>query len=130
MLLTSLTKFTRLGLQSANSNDVRFEFSSLLTHLSRRLISKVRNVLEAQLPRVNPELKAPRGTSSGAETITLRTDHRQFDVFLRSIDHMSSLLDARRLKNDIMGEIRRTRALLGMTTDRATRCHFNHSFRS
>ncbi|KAH9064088.1 PhoX domain-containing protein [Lactarius vividus] len=78
----------------------------------QRLISKVRNVLEAQLPRVKPELKAPRGTGSGAETITLRTDQRQFDVFLRSIDHMSSLLDARRLKNDIMGEIRRTRALL------------------
>lgn len=78
----------------------------------QRLISKVRNVLEAQLPRVQPELKAPRGTGSGAETITLRTDQRQFDVFLRSIDHMSSLLDARRLKNDIMGEIRRTRALL------------------
>ncbi|KAH9081947.1 PhoX domain-containing protein [Lactarius deliciosus] len=78
----------------------------------QRLISKVRNVLEAQLPRVKPELKAPRGTGSGAETITLRTDQRQFDVFLRSIDHMSSLLDARRLKNDIMGEIRRTRSLL------------------
>lgn len=78
----------------------------------QRLISKVRNVLEAQLPRVKPELKAPRGTGPVAETITLRTDQRQFDVFLRSIDHMSSLLDARRLKNDIMGEIRRTRALL------------------
>ncbi|KAH9175493.1 PhoX domain-containing protein [Lactarius sanguifluus] len=78
----------------------------------QRLISKVRNVLEAQLPRVKPELKAPRGTGSGAETITLRTDQRQFDVFFRSIDHMSSLLDARRLKNDIMGEIRRTRSLL------------------
>lgn len=106
---------TRPELQFANSNDTALEFSSLLTHLSRRLISKVRNVLEAQLPRVQPELKAPRGTGSGAETITLRTDQRQFDVFLRSIDHMSSLLDARRLKNDIMGEIRRTRALLGMT---------------
>ncbi|KAI9512877.1 PhoX domain-containing protein [Russula earlei] len=78
----------------------------------RRLISKVRNVLEAQLPNAKSGLKAQRGTGSVAEAITLRTDQRQFDSFLRSIDHMSSLLDARRLKNDIMGEIRRTRALL------------------
>jgi hypothetical protein len=33
---------------------------------------------------------------------------------------MSSLLDARRLKSDIMGEIRRTRALLGMSADGMT----------
>lgn len=83
----------------------------LVSHLFRRLVSKVRNVLEAQLPHANLELKAPRG----AEAITLRTDQRHFDSFLRSIDHMSSLLDARRLKSDIMGEIRRTRALLGMS---------------
>ncbi|KAI0274788.1 PhoX domain-containing protein [Gloeopeniophorella convolvens] len=78
----------------------------------QRLISKVRNVLEAQLPQPKPRLSTPRSTGSGAEIITLRTDQRQFDSFLRSIDHMSSLLDARRLKNDIMGEIRRTRGLL------------------
>ena len=74
----------------------------------------MRNVLEAQLPHAKPGLKAPRGTGPIAEAITLRTDQRQFDSFLRSINHMSSLLDARRLKSDIMGEIRRTRALLGM----------------
>ncbi|KAH9968824.1 PhoX domain-containing protein [Russula dissimulans] len=78
----------------------------------RRLISKVRNVLEAQLPQANPGLKAPRSAGSVAEAITLRTDQRQFDSFLRSIGHMSSLLDARRLKSDITSEIRRTRALL------------------
>jgi hypothetical protein len=33
---------------------------------------------------------------------------------------MSSLLDVRRLKSDIMGEIRRTRALLGMFPDGIT----------
>ena len=49
-----------------------------------------------------------------AETITIRTDIRQFESFLRSINRCSSLLDARRLKNDIVGEIRRTRMLLGM----------------
>jgi len=80
----------------------------------------VRNVLEAQLPQAIPGLKAPRGAGSVAETITLRTDQRQFDSFLRSIDHMSSLLDARRLKSDITSEVRRTRALLGMSTSGIT----------
>ncbi|KZT73343.1 PhoX domain-containing protein [Daedalea quercina L-15889] len=76
----------------------------------QRLVSKVRNILEAQLPRPNarvPELKVPR-----TETITIRTDPRQFESFLRSIHRCSSLLDARRLKNDITSEIRRNRTLL------------------
>ncbi|TFY56091.1 hypothetical protein EVJ58_g7849 [Rhodofomes roseus] len=76
----------------------------------QRLVSKVRNILEAQLPRPNarvPELKAPT-----TETITIRTDPRQFESFLRSINRCSSLLDARRLKNDVMSEIRRNRTLL------------------
>jgi hypothetical protein len=103
--------------RSRNSPTVRISAKEVLvSHLFRRLVSKVRNVLEAQLPRAEPELKTPRG----AETITLRTDQRHFDSFLRSIDHMSSLLDARRLKSDIMGEIRRTRALLGMSMGRMT----------
>jgi hypothetical protein len=102
----------------------------LLSHLLRRLISKVRNVLEAQLPQANPGLKAPRSAGSVAEAITLRTDQRQFDSFLRSIGHMSSLLDARRLKSDITSEIRRTRALLGMSTSGITRGSPNDTSRS
>ncbi|KAI0072221.1 PhoX domain-containing protein [Panus rudis PR-1116 ss-1] len=77
----------------------------------QRLISKVRNVLEAQIPR--PQVQTVDPTSpTRTDTITIRTDPRQFESFLRSISRCSSLLDARRLKNDIMGEIRRTRALL------------------
>ncbi|KAI0059452.1 PhoX domain-containing protein [Artomyces pyxidatus] len=76
----------------------------------QRLITKVRNVLEAQLPNPKPRLATPR--SSVTDTITIRTDARQFESFLRSISRTSSLLDARRLKSDIMGEIRRTRMLL------------------
>ncbi|KAI0640032.1 PXA domain-containing protein [Trametes polyzona] len=76
----------------------------------QRLISKVRHILEAQLPRPNA---GPGHTpTSTTETITIRTDAKQFESFLRSISRCSSLLDARRLRNDIMGEIRRTRTLL------------------
>lgn len=46
------------------------------------------------------------------ENITSRTAARQFDSFIQSINRCDSLLDARRLKNDVVGEIRRTRILL------------------
>lgn len=83
----------------------------LKTH--RKLISKVRNILEAQSPRHKSRMANPVGAPT-AETITIRTDVRQFESFLRSIERYSSLLDARRLKNDVVGEIRRTRMLLGV----------------
>ncbi|KAG2155518.1 PhoX domain-containing protein, partial [Suillus clintonianus] len=75
----------------------------------QKLISQVRNVLEAQSPRRHHRVSS---TISPGDTITIRTDMREFESFLRSINRCSSLLDARRLKNDIMGEIRRTRILL------------------
>ncbi|KAF8910120.1 sorting nexin C terminal-domain-containing protein [Gymnopilus junonius] len=78
----------------------------------QQLISKVRNVLEAQLPRPKSVVVPSSTVASGTERITIRTNVRQFESFLRSINHCSSLLDARRLKNDIVGEIRRTRILL------------------
>ncbi|KAJ7675316.1 PhoX domain-containing protein [Mycena rosella] len=79
----------------------------------QKLITKVRNVLEAQSPRPHHRLSsAPVTTLPTTETITIRTDVRQFESFLRSINRCSSLLDARRLKNDVVGEIRRTRVSL------------------
>ncbi|KAJ2914754.1 hypothetical protein MD484_g5650, partial [Candolleomyces efflorescens] len=80
----------------------------------QKLISKIRNVLEAQSPRAmtRPPVIPPSINTPTAERITIRTDGRQFESFLRSINRCSSLLDARRLKNDITGEIRRTRLLL------------------
>ncbi|KAJ7170182.1 PhoX domain-containing protein [Mycena filopes] len=80
----------------------------------QKLITKVRNVLEAQSPRPHHRMStaAPVSALPTTETITIRTDARQFESFLRSINRCSSLLDARRLKNDVVGEIRRTRLSL------------------
>ncbi|KAF8215891.1 PhoX domain-containing protein [Mycena galopus ATCC 62051] len=79
----------------------------------QKLITKVRNVLEAQSPRPHHRVSTvPTTTGPTETTITIRTDARQFESFLRSINRCSSLLDARRLKNDVVGEIRRTRILL------------------
>ncbi|KAF9479444.1 PhoX domain-containing protein [Pholiota conissans] len=79
----------------------------------QQLISKVRNVLEAQSPRHKSRVAPSSPIAPGpTERITIRTNGRQFESFLRSLSTTSSLLDARRLKNDIVGEIRRTRLLL------------------
>ncbi|KAJ7070757.1 PhoX domain-containing protein [Mycena amicta] len=78
----------------------------------QKLITKVRHVLEAQSPRSHRLSSAPQTAMPATETITIRTDLRQFESFLRSISRCSSLLDARRLKNDVVGEIRRTRLSL------------------
>ena len=86
--------------------------SRILTQ-PRKLITKVRNVLEAQSPRTQARLSAVTSAPVTAELITIRTDIPQFESFVRSINRCSSLLDARRLKNDVVGEIRRTRLLLG-----------------
>jgi sorting nexin-25 len=47
------------------------------------------------------------------EDISPRTSGKQFESFLRAVARCDSLLDARRLKNDISSEIRKTRVLLG-----------------
>ncbi|KAG9080530.1 Intermediate filament protein, partial [Ceratobasidium sp. 370] len=86
----------------------------------QKLVTKVRHMLENQLPKSSPSsrttsalpsnLKGSRGTKS--EDINSRTDPKRFAIFLQSISRCESLLDARRLKNDIVSEIRRTRDLL------------------
>lgn len=71
------------------------------------MISQVRQVLEKGTRRdPAPQVQA--------ENITLTTDVKRFESFLRSLDRTNSLLDARRMKNDILGEIRRTRLMLGL----------------
>lgn len=51
-------------------------------------------------------------TVGRTEDITFRTGIRQYESFLKSIERTDSLLDARRLKNDVTNEIRKTRMLL------------------
>ena len=71
----------------------------------------MRNILEAQSYGENLDYRDTIAEST--EIISFSTDIRQFESFLRSINRCGSLLDAHRLNNDIIGEIRRTRSLLG-----------------
>ena len=64
---------------------------------------------------MDTEPAGPQPSSPGAlqtEHINSRTGIRHFESFLKSISRTDSLLDARRLKNDITNEIRKTRLLL------------------
>lgn len=109
-----LSRFIIARLEQRSTNSMlSMQFIYFCSNIPyRKLITKVRNVLEAQSPRTH-QRHTTIPSSGPTETITIRTDARQFESFLRSINRCSSLLDARRLKNDIMGEIRRTRVLLG-----------------
>ncbi|KAG9013602.1 Intermediate filament protein [Tulasnella sp. JGI-2019a] len=83
----------------------------------QKLISKVRNILDSQLgnsgsARHNQSISPSMSKIRRTEDITSRTGARHFESFVQSISKCNSLLDARRLKNDIVGEIRRTRILL------------------
>ncbi|KAG8688764.1 Intermediate filament protein, partial [Ceratobasidium sp. 423] len=85
----------------------------------QKLVTKVRHMLEKQVPKSGPSRRTPSSvpgvsTSRGSksENINWRTDAKRFEMFVQSIRKCESLLDARRLKNDIVNEIRRTRDLL------------------
>ncbi|KIO31779.1 hypothetical protein M407DRAFT_19292 [Tulasnella calospora MUT 4182] len=80
----------------------------------QKLISKVRNILEAQSATSSGVSVTAQSAAAPKrmENITSRTAARQFESFIQSINRCDSLLDARRLKNDVVGEIRRTRVLL------------------
>jgi hypothetical protein len=107
-----LTSFQGRRRDTSTVSHLSRDIFRLLTQC-RKLISKVRNVLEAQSPRINARLSTVTSLPVTTELITIHTDVRQFESFLRSINRCSSLLDARRLKNDVVGEIRRTRLSLG-----------------
>ena len=76
----------------------------------RKLISKVRSILDTE--STTNRASGPDSGRSKTEDINSRTGIRHFEAFLKSIGRTDSLLDARRLKNDITNEIRKTRLTL------------------
>lgn len=56
---------------------------------------------------------SPTKRARKTEEISASTDPKQFEAFVRGIGRCSSLLDARRLRSDVAGQIRKTRALVG-----------------
>ncbi|KAF8323847.1 hypothetical protein DL93DRAFT_2222735 [Clavulina sp. PMI_390] len=95
----------------------------------QKLVHKVRHLLDSQTTAGSPSsqpvtsdlslkrlLRAPGELT---QHITARTGARQFEAFLKGISRIDSLLDARRLKNDIVAEIRRTQELIQGHPDQA-----------
>ncbi|KZO94011.1 hypothetical protein CALVIDRAFT_501987 [Calocera viscosa TUFC12733] len=85
----------------------------------QHLISRVRHILSlsTSAPGSSMSLSSPTAESLQPvrlrmEDISPRTSTKQFESFIRSVARCDSLLDARRLKNDISSEIRKTRVLL------------------
>ncbi|EJU02861.1 hypothetical protein DACRYDRAFT_78765 [Dacryopinax primogenitus] len=85
----------------------------------QHLVSRVRHILSlstsppgASVSLSSPTAQALQPIRLRMEDISPRTSGKQFESFLRTVARCDSLLDARRLKNDISSEIRKTRVLL------------------
>ncbi|BGP30845.1 tRNA (guanine-N(7)-)-methyltransferase (tRNA(m7G46)-methyltransferase) [Rhodotorula toruloides] len=83
----------------------------------QKMVNEFREALNKQEAAL---MAAPTRTLSSAassppkrrtEVVTVRTGSRQFDAWLKSIGRCASLQEARRLKSDVSGQIRRAKIL-------------------
>lgn len=80
------------------------------------MVTQFREALDKQgaallAPSPSPAKRA-RTHRRTEEVISFRTNAKQFDKFVSGIAKCNSLLDARRLRSDVSGQIRKTRAML------------------
>lgn len=80
------------------------------------MVTQFREALDKQGSAISPPSvpgSSPAKRARRAEEISASTNIKQFEAFVRGIGRCSSLLDARRLRSDVAGQIRKTRALVG-----------------
>ena len=81
------------------------------------MVDQFREALDKQGSALSSSSMTPTATSirrassrAKTEEISARTNPRQFEAFVRGIGKCNSLLDARRLRSDVAGQVRKTRA--------------------
>jgi len=87
----------------------------------QKMVTQFREALDKQgdnLTGMSPAgrqgtIRRARTLSRPTEEISVRTTPRQFDAFLRGIDKCKNLLDAKRLRSDVAGQIRKAKAAVG-----------------
>lgn len=95
------------------------------------MVSQFREALDAQgaalsatsivIPSSSTPATPQPPTSTGAgskrprrtEEISVRTSTKQFESWVRGIGRCGNLADARRLRSDVSGQIRKVRGMLG-----------------
>lgn len=98
------------------------------------MVNKLREALDKQgvstSVGIDPSLGANSALpQSGPDAVHGRQDHHSFDSFLKSIARTNSILEARRLKNDINMQIRKTKAAVGESNDGFLLAYLAHSHR-
>lgn len=78
----------------------------------REALNKQESTMMAASARTLPSA-ASSPPKRRTEVVTVRTGSRQFDAWLKSIGRCASLQEARRLKSDVSGQIRRAKILTG-----------------
>lgn len=87
-----------------------------LTVSCRKMVTQFREALDKQGSTLSPTTIGNSTTIKRArrtEEISATTDPKQFEAWVRGIGRTSSLLDVRRLRSDVTGQIRKTTALIG-----------------
>lgn len=81
------------------------------------MVNQFREALDKQgASLTHPSAATRPGTirrSARTEEVSIRTSARQFEAFLRGIDKCDNLLDAKRLRSDVAGQIRKAKAAVG-----------------
>ncbi|GAA5852722.1 hypothetical protein JCM8547_002603 [Rhodosporidiobolus lusitaniae] len=74
----------------------------------QRMVDEFRAALDSQASSLAPPVTSP---VSPSEAVTVRTSARQFDSWLKGISSIQDLGDAKRLRSDVAGQIRRAKGL-------------------
>lgn len=110
-----------------HSRSVRNSFVLFIAGLTdyrlflRKMVSQFREALDQQGPALTADsisrrpMLSPRRAAK-AEAISASTSSKQFGSFVRGIGKSNSLLDVRRLRSDVTDQIRKTRALVGVSS--------------
>lgn len=85
----------------------------------QNLVHQLRAALDLSLPLpagANSSQEKPvdpRKARSSKQGISVKTDTKSFESFVKGIGKVDSLMDLRRLRSDLGGEIRKTKGCLG-----------------
>ena len=98
----------------------------------QNLVHQLRAALDLSLPLPggggganSPQPVDPRKARSSRQGISVKTDTKSFERFVKGIGKVDSLMDLRRLRSDLGGEIRKTKGSLGELPSRSS---FRSSF--
>jgi hypothetical protein len=90
----------------------------------QNLVHQLRAALDQSLPTTGTSAQqstdaAARKSRPSRQGISVKTDTKSFESFVKGIGKVNDLMDLRRLRSDLGGEIRKTKGSLGTSAVRS-----------